>query len=1406
MPKKKKTQLKPVERGFATSSIPKKTVAEEEKSVAPQSSTEEPPLTEYSKGHEPSTQKNSHSEADNVSLFLDKYQDKVNKEVTRLLKSVEFDRNVSSTYERIDLYSTHIDDIISLMEKISPCVQTASEDKSMPQMGMIYDVLRKLGFDEERVSQCLRMVDVLDIDAAYEWLCLRSPEGESNIKTQRPFCKPILSSTKEFCFRVSTFIPNSSDPPPPLLQKKKKPKPKVVAIDRTISNPEIIHFDEYDDPNEEYAHIKGRIYELEAFKKDINLDHLSQLKARLDRVQDDYFFREKEGKALFSVEKAKIDARLLERKLAAAPLKTPAKENLSKADYSSQPQPPPESKVINDIFEDAEEDEVGIFNTLLEGPPQSEMVEGIQIQLRDVERPKNWTGRTAKLLLSDVVKKLDRFAVISYSALPDSRTSIAKRAAVSIRWNDGFIGEWCMETVGCFTADQAEEYISTVALHGIAFQQSEGFVVSSNSGATSIVQANIRFLPPLLKDLWDVLECQRKDVATEENRRIWSVLYDTYEKRKADDIVVTKPAPTISGSSDLPKNIGIHSEMARSDRQVQDLFHSRRTSLAYAAMLEQREKLPIASYRAQILATINSSQVVVLSGDTGCGKSTQLPSFILEDSLSRGNYCKIYCAEPRRISTISLAQRVSAELGDPSGAVGTTSSLIGYSIRLESNTSATSRLIFATYGILLRLLEKRRTAKDASIPFDDVTHIIIDEVHERNLDSDFLLIILRSLMETNRNLKLVLMSATLNAQKLSEFFDNCPVISVPGRTFPVDVHFLEDAVELTKWSIDKDSPLARRDEQVKKLRQSDEILINEDIVEADEPVLLEKRYSQSTRDTIALLDERQIPYELIIRLLERLCFEDATLFEYSRAILVFVPGLAEIRRLHDMLSDHALFGVEEEYQIFPLHSTMTNEQQSSVFELLPLSTRKIVISTNIAETGVTIPDITCVIDTGRHREMRYDEKRQISRLIDTFITKSNAKQRKGRAGRVQPGFCFHLFTKSRYEKYMQDDPSPEMLRLSLSSIALKIKTLDINLGSSVEDVLSRALDPPLETNVQRAVQALIEVKALTPNQDITPMGRILSRLPTDIYLGKVLLSGAIFECLDPALTIAAALNSKSPFITPFGKEQEAKKAHESFQIDNSDFLTIHRAFSSWRNACSDLSYARHFCRQNFLSFQNLQQIEDLRQQFFGYLVESGFIKLAGNEMDEFSRLRAGRNKTRFINIPPDLNRNSNNPSFINSSLVFGLYPKLLFIDAATGQLRTLSNNQVAYFHPSSVNMGKKLSDFTGNFLCYFTIMQSKRLYAWETGPVDNLALALLCGECDFKLFSGSIVIDHKIKFRLTPKACAAFKQLRQQLHNIISLKTRSIALKPEQVEWHRLALAILSRINPNEVNLELTID
>ncbi len=303
-----------------------------------------------------------------------------------------------------------------------------------------------------------------------------------------------------------------------------------------------------------------------------------------------------------------------------------------------------------------------------------------------------------------------------------------------------------------------------------------------------------------------------------------------------------------------------------------------------------------------------------------------------------------------------MARRVSEELGERKSDLGTSRSLVGFAIRLESNTSRETRLVYATTGIVMRMLENSNDLRD-------ITHIVLDEVHERTIDSDFLLIVLKKLMVKRLDLKVVLMSATVDSDRFSKYLEGAPVLNVPGRTFPVQVKYLEDAVELTGYSLDNTY-------QEKFTDLDDDVEVDETAGgdKAKAEILKAMRgYSGKTRSTMALLDEYRIDFDLVAQLLVKIATDDR-LEMFSKAILVFLPGIGEIRQLNDMLLGHPTFS--SNWYIYPLHSTIASEDQEAAFLVPPPGTRKIVLATNIAETGITIPDVTCVVDTGKHREMR----------------------------------------------------------------------------------------------------------------------------------------------------------------------------------------------------------------------------------------------------------------------------------------------------------------------------------------------------------------------------------------------------------------------------------------------------
>lgn len=665
-----------------------------------------------------------------------------------------------------------------------------------------------------------------------------------------------------------------------------------------------------------------------------------------------------------------------------------------------------------------------------------------------------------------------------------------------------------------------------------------------------------------------------------------------------------------------------------------------------------------------------------------------MPSFLLEHQLRLGRQCKIYCTEPRRISAISLARRVSEELGEGRNDLGTSRSLVGYSIRLEANTSKETRLVYATTGIVMRMLE-------GSNELREITHLVLDEVHERSIDSDFLLIVLKKLLIRRQDLKVILMSATVDAEKFSKYLGGAPVLNVPGRTFPVQVKYLEDAIETTGYTLEQ-----RNHEKMTDL-DDDPADTDADPSSATEAAKELRQYSVKTRSTLSQIDEYLIEYDLVVQLIRQIANNPAYI-NFSKAILVFLPGIAEIRSLNDFLLGDPFF--QRDWEVYPLHSTIATEDQERAFLVPPQGVKKIVLATNIAETGITIPDVTCVIDTGKHREMRFDERRQLSRLIDTFISRANAKQRRGRAGRVQEGLCFHMFTKYRHDKLLNEQQTPEMLRLSLQDLAIRVKICKIG---GIEETLGDALDPPSAKNIRRAIDALVDVRALSASEELTPLGHQLARLPLDVFLGKLILQGTIFKCLDMAITVAAILSSKSPFSAPFGQRTQADQARKAFRRADSDLLTVYNAYLAWKKVCQGAGNEFQYCKKNFLSTQTLSNIEDLKGQLLVSLVDSGFLQLTEEEKRALKRLRFASSSRRgrhqqFYELPRRVNVNSDNDVISASVIAWSFYPKLLVRE--NRGFRNVGNNQSISLHPSSVNKGH----MELKWLSYYHIMQSKQ--------------------------------------------------------------------------------------------------
>ena len=506
-----------------------------------------------------------------------------------------------------------------------------------------------------------------------------------------------------------------------------------------------------------------------------------------------------------------------------------------------------------------------------------------------------------------------------------------------------------MTSIATPDASQSEGYVSTVAL----------FILFSAISKEEKVHFR---LPGAWRDLWAELSAavKAKSDAADRNllRELRSMVSDQKEKLAEAAENISQNRETYSKHNDAAiADQGIGSWDPTPDTsELKALWASKTSTPLFQRMLRSREELPIWKFRDTLLEAMRTNQAIIICGETGCGKSTQVPSFILEHELSSGRACKIYCTEPRRISATSLARRVCEELGERKGDLGTSQSLVGYAIRLENKISTQTRLVYATTGIVMRMLER-------SGDLGNITHLVLDEVHERTIDSDFLLIILRKLMARRPALRVILMSATVNAKRFSDYLEGAPILNVPGRTYPVETRYLEDAIELTTYHDSKKLT------EVHQSNHEDDEGTKQDLDSRLTQLKSLDGYSTKTRKTLATFDEYQISYELIVKLLESIA-TSKTYKSYSKAVLIFLPGIAEIRRMQRFVLGNPAFG--EGWNVHALHSSIANEEQEQAFLVPPEGTRKIVLATNIAETGITIPDVTCVIDTGKHKEMRFE--------------------------------------------------------------------------------------------------------------------------------------------------------------------------------------------------------------------------------------------------------------------------------------------------------------------------------------------------------------------------------------------------------------------------------------------------
>lgn len=744
----------------------------------------------------------------------------------------------------------------------------------------------------------------------------------------------------------------------------------------------------------------------------------------------------------------------------------------------------------------------------------------------------------------------------------------------------------------------------------------------------------------------------------------------------------------ISGSRGPPRYLRPISqgEARQRDSQMQDAHNAYLQDVNLHSLRWKRSELPMNQYRAKVLDLINSHPYSIIVGATGSGKTTQVPQILLEEAIVKGSAsaCNVICTQPRRIAATSVARRVAQERAE------SLQETVGYQVRFDAKLPLKrGSITFCTTGILMRQLQH---APDGIM--NSVSHLIVDEVHERSTDVDFLLVSLKRIIKerTIKGLpspKVVLMSATIDTDLFASYFSSgtadCPSLTVPGRIFPVKEIYLDSILDELQQSypdsslrlLRDDSPtsnyLTIHDKFLHKQSALGRAIATPAPTERESVIDWKKERTLSVEGEITKSNEKDdalVPTALVA----------ATIAHIAKtsdrgAILAFLPGIDEIAKVERWLTDTALLGVNfrdaSMFKIYMLHSSIALGQRE-VFEDVPRDCRKIILATNIAETSITIPEVQFVVDTGKVREKQYDQIRRITNLNCTWISKSNSKQRAGRAGRVQNGSYYALFPKECYDS-MRASPLAEILRSDLQETCLAIKVQEFT--TPIREFLAEAVEPPPPKAVHASVINLEALGALTPDEKLTALGKLLATLPVHPSLGKMIVLGVIFRCLDPMLIIGAAAAERSLFTQPLEKRQEAQAAKHSFaRSSGSDHIAILNAVREMRSHLHRFGEPSLFgaAMRNFIHLGAFKSITSTARQIQDILVQAGLIPV-----------HAPSASTDLLIGHPSVNRNSSNFTLIKALTLAGLHPNLASLSRSR-ILRTPSEKTVM-IHPGSVN-------------------------------------------------------------------------------------------------------------------------
>ncbi|XP_062698781.1 ATP-dependent RNA helicase DHX33 [Aedes albopictus] len=532
-----------------------------------------------------------------------------------------------------------------------------------------------------------------------------------------------------------------------------------------------------------------------------------------------------------------------------------------------------------------------------------------------------------------------------------------------------------------------------------------------------------------------------------------------------------------------------------------------------AAIIQQhRQSLPIYNIRKTIVDKVRECQTVILIGETGSGKSTQLPQFLYEGGVHGGR--KIAITQPRRVAAISVAKRVAME---QNGNVG---DVVGYSVRFEDVTSPNTKIKFMTDGTLMREALSDQLLKNYSV-------VILDEAHERTIATDVLFGIVKKAQSTRRlkmldPLKIIIMSATMNVNHFAKYFGNCPTLYLKGKNHVVRVYQAMDNIN----------------------------------------------YLEACITTIFQIHEKE---------------------QESGDILVFLTGQEEIEAATALVRRLAKQQTNGQFRmrVHPMYAAMSQQAQMDVFLSTPPNTRKVILATNIAETSLTISGIKYVIDCGKAKQRAYDPTSGIDTLKVSWISKAQAWQRTGRAGRLEDGFCYRTYSKKDFEA-LSEHSTPEILRCSISASTLQLLALGIDCREF------DFLDKPPPSAIESAVQELKNLGAIftTKAPSLTPLGRRMAKLPLEPKYAKIVLSAPDFGCLNEILTIVAMLSGENVFLNNSQRREQQLAAHSKFYSKCGDHLTLLKVFEEFKSK----DKPRKWCGDNFLMERHLSHAASVRTQ------------------------------------------------------------------------------------------------------------------------------------------------------------------------------------------------------------------